>query len=89
MKAILPHKHATLTGVETEGVLAGQVVCHKIHLWKINKITQFRERPCGELPHGAEVTVDKITSNTSGQILFHVRGSGEHGWVSGRFLSYG
>ena len=89
MKAILPPQKATLTGIETEGPLTGEIVCSEIVLWKINKKTHFRVRSKTKLPHGPAVTVDKTTENSSGEVLFHVRGPHCEGWVTGRFLEYG
>lgn len=91
MKSILPAKTAKLTGIETEGELAGEVVCPTIFLWKLNRQGE-RVRVRSKLPHDTAVTVDKTTTNGMGNVLFHIRKAdsrGVHGWVTERFLIFG
>ena len=81
-------KIATLTGIETEGDLAGEIVCEEIFLWKLARKTGERVRVRFKLPHGTKVKVDKTTTNGAGTVLYHIRGEGKHGWVTERFLIF-
>lgn len=82
---------AKLTGIETEGELAGQVVCEKIYLWRITNRDRMREYARYNLPHDTEVIVDRETTNVLEEHLYHVRKADHrsiHGWVTERFVLF-
>lgn len=83
-------KRARLTGIETEGELAGEIVCPMIYLWKLNR-SNMRIVGRYKLPHDTEVFVDRTATNAQGEELVHVRKVDHkaiHGWVTSRFIIY-
>lgn len=92
-KKIRPyHKRrtATLSGVEIEGELAGQLVCPVIYLWNLGR-DGHRSSPLRNLLHETVVWVEAECRNSSGELLYRVRDKGDRkkwGWVTDRFVKF-
>lgn len=82
-------RKAHLTGIETEGDLAGEVVCPFIYVWKINNEGR-RYKMVGRIPHGAAVWITSSGETPIDGIVYYVHqtGGGPKGWVTGRFVDF-
>jgi hypothetical protein len=80
---------ATLTGIETEGELAGELVAPEIFVWKINTSGR-RYAVNGKIPHGTKVKVSSRAETDVDGLLYYVRQNrGPKGWVTARFVDFG
>jgi len=83
-------KRAKVTGIETEGPSAGQLVCPEINLWRIDSLGVRKKRQ-SRIKHDEVVLVYEETSGPGGEKLYFVRHlvSGNiRGWVTARFLIF-
>jgi len=83
-------KEASLTGVETEGPLAGELVCPEIYLWKIDSVGR-KTSPLYKVKNGTEILVEKRKEAPIGDIYYYVRCKDVRhvrGWVTERFIEW-
>lgn len=77
-----------MTGIETQGDLAGEIVCPIINLWKVNDAGD-RHRLSARIPHDTPVFSDRYKYDaTSTKMIFVVQKgkSRIRGWVTERFF---
>lgn len=77
-----------MTGIETEGELAGEIVCPEINLWAISK-KGARVAAIRKFPHGHPVFILGERQGPGGETLYYVRDRkymGKKGWATARFV---
>lgn len=90
IKSYRPPKLAHMTGIETEGELAGEIVCPIIYLWKL-AAGGIRAHGRGKIEHGAAVRVEKQCTSIMGEVLYRVRSKEKprlSGWVTAAFVEF-
>ena len=82
-----PRLNATMTGMETEGLDAGEIVCPIINLWVLGR-DGIKIKVRAKIPHGAPVTINKKVE-AAGSVFYYVRSvhlPPRRGWVTERFV---
>jgi len=86
----LKAREARLTGIETEGDLAGELVCPQIYLWKINPEGKKTDAMY-KVAHDTEILVEKKKVAPIGDTFYYVRCKEVRhvrGWVTERFINW-
>ncbi len=78
-----------MTGRETEGDLAGEIVCPKIVLWALDKRTNRRNKVLGHIRHDTKVNILDECKGPAEEVLYLVQSQERRkteGWVTERFV---
>lgn len=90
MKVYDKRRSARMTGIETQGELAGEIVCPIIYLWNL-AAGGVRANASGKIEHNAEVWVERKCTSTLGEVLYKVRSKERprlRGWVTELFVNF-
>lgn len=82
-------REGVMTGIETQGDSAGELVCPTINLWKINPYNGQYTYCRGRIDHGERVEILKEREGPADSHLLFVHGLDKtrlRGWVLDRFV---